>query len=171
MSLCLQVRGSLCCCWRSLLPLCWVTLATVARVRPARWRFRRRNTMRSSGETCRRSTWANRRPCWRSRACEWTGLWRLREFEWWHQHWEMKGCVCYRLKRIDDLLTRACVYAESVYKVLHWESHAVSSMWVSHKWHCMDLPLWTFTMVIRVSVQNTIVIYYSVLEPWINSLW
>ncbi|XP_059408945.1 protrudin isoform X6 [Carassius carassius] len=32
------------------------------------------------------------------------------------------------LKRIDDLLTLACVYAESVYKVLYWESHAMSSM-------------------------------------------
>ncbi|XP_051994329.1 protrudin-like isoform X2 [Xyrauchen texanus] len=32
------------------------------------------------------------------------------------------------LKRIDDLLTQACLYAESVYKVLYWESHAVSSM-------------------------------------------
>ncbi|XP_065151162.2 protrudin isoform X6 [Paramisgurnus dabryanus] len=37
---------------------------------------------------------------------------------------EVKGM----LKRIDDLLTQACVYAESVYKVLYWESHAVSSM-------------------------------------------
>ncbi|XP_067296854.1 protrudin [Pseudorasbora parva] len=37
---------------------------------------------------------------------------------------EVKGM----LKRIDDLLNLACVYAESVYKVLHWESHAVSSM-------------------------------------------
>uniref|UniRef100_A0A8C2IKL0 Protrudin n=1 Tax=Cyprinus carpio TaxID=7962 RepID=A0A8C2IKL0_CYPCA len=32
------------------------------------------------------------------------------------------------LKRIDELLTLACVYAESVYKVLYWESHAMSSM-------------------------------------------
>lgn len=37
---------------------------------------------------------------------------------------EVKGM----LKCIDDLLTQACVYAESVYKVLYWESHAVSSM-------------------------------------------
>uniref|UniRef100_A0A673HDE7 Protrudin-like n=1 Tax=Sinocyclocheilus rhinocerous TaxID=307959 RepID=A0A673HDE7_9TELE len=29
------------------------------------------------------------------------------------------------LKRIDELLTLACVYAESVYKVLYWESHAM----------------------------------------------
>ncbi|XP_042619744.1 protrudin-like isoform X6 [Cyprinus carpio] len=32
------------------------------------------------------------------------------------------------LKRIDELLTLACVYAESVYKVLYWESHTMSSM-------------------------------------------
>uniref|UniRef100_A0A671PJ41 Protrudin n=1 Tax=Sinocyclocheilus anshuiensis TaxID=1608454 RepID=A0A671PJ41_9TELE len=32
------------------------------------------------------------------------------------------------LKRIDELLTLACVYAESVYKVLYWERHAMSSM-------------------------------------------
>ncbi|XP_077101955.1 protrudin isoform X2 [Siphateles boraxobius] len=37
---------------------------------------------------------------------------------------EVKGM----LKRIDDVLTQACVCAESVYKVFHWESHAVSSM-------------------------------------------
>ncbi|XP_051559850.1 protrudin-like isoform X2 [Myxocyprinus asiaticus] len=37
---------------------------------------------------------------------------------------EVKGM----LKRIDDLLMQACLYAESVYKVLYWESHAVSSM-------------------------------------------
>ncbi|XP_016145323.1 protrudin-like isoform X2 [Sinocyclocheilus grahami] len=37
---------------------------------------------------------------------------------------EVKGM----LKRADELLTQACVCAESVYKVLYWESHAVSSM-------------------------------------------
>ncbi|TRY86105.1 hypothetical protein DNTS_030190 [Danionella cerebrum] len=31
------------------------------------------------------------------------------------------------LKQIDDLLTQACERAESVYKVLYWESHAASS--------------------------------------------
>ncbi len=40
----------------------------------------------------------------------------------------MKACVCYRLKRIDELLTQACMCAESVYKVLYWENHAISSM-------------------------------------------
>uniref|UniRef100_A0A671KD26 Protrudin n=2 Tax=Sinocyclocheilus anshuiensis TaxID=1608454 RepID=A0A671KD26_9TELE len=37
---------------------------------------------------------------------------------------EVKGM----LKRVDELLTQVCVCAESVYKVLYWESHAVSSM-------------------------------------------
>ncbi|XP_031419703.1 protrudin isoform X4 [Clupea harengus] len=37
---------------------------------------------------------------------------------------EVKGL----LKQLDDLFTQACVSAESVYKVLYWESHAVSSM-------------------------------------------
>ncbi|XP_056097057.1 protrudin isoform X2 [Rhinichthys klamathensis goyatoka] len=37
---------------------------------------------------------------------------------------EVKGM----LKGIEDVLTQACVCAESVYKVFHWESHAVSSM-------------------------------------------
>uniref|UniRef100_A0A673GKP4 Protrudin n=1 Tax=Sinocyclocheilus rhinocerous TaxID=307959 RepID=A0A673GKP4_9TELE len=37
---------------------------------------------------------------------------------------EVKGM----LKRVDKLLTQACVCAESVYKVLYWESHAISSM-------------------------------------------
>ncbi|XP_062404556.1 protrudin isoform X2 [Sardina pilchardus] len=37
---------------------------------------------------------------------------------------EVKGL----LKSLDDLLSQACVSAESVYKVLYWESHAVSSM-------------------------------------------
>ncbi|KAL2087024.1 hypothetical protein ACEWY4_018083 [Coilia grayii] len=37
---------------------------------------------------------------------------------------EVKGL----LKKLDDLLTQACVSAESVYKVLYWESHSVSSM-------------------------------------------
>ncbi|XP_041959820.1 protrudin isoform X6 [Alosa sapidissima] len=37
---------------------------------------------------------------------------------------EVKGL----LKNLDDLLTQACVSAESVYKVLYWESHSVSSM-------------------------------------------
>lgn len=147
MFLCLQARGSLCCCWRPLLRLCWDTLATVARARPARWRFRRRNTMRSSGETCRRSTWANRRPCWRSRACEWAGLWRLsHDISTETERWRVVCvCVCYRLKGIDDVLTQACVCAESVYKVFHWESHAVSSMWVSQRCTRItssDLPLW-----------------------------
>lgn len=32
------------------------------------------------------------------------------------------------LKQLDDLLTQACVYAEYVYKVLYWESHATSSV-------------------------------------------
>ncbi|KAG9262673.1 protrudin isoform X1 [Astyanax mexicanus] len=32
------------------------------------------------------------------------------------------------LKQLDDLLTQACGYAESVYKVLYWESHATSSV-------------------------------------------
>ncbi|XP_072512793.1 protrudin isoform X2 [Salminus brasiliensis] len=37
---------------------------------------------------------------------------------------EVKGL----LKRLDELLTQACVYAESVYKILYWESHATSSV-------------------------------------------
>ncbi|KAF7689299.1 protrudin isoform X3 [Silurus meridionalis] len=37
---------------------------------------------------------------------------------------EVKGL----LKRLDEFLTQACVYAESVYKVLYWESHAASSV-------------------------------------------
>ncbi|XP_076151383.1 protrudin isoform X1 [Alosa pseudoharengus] len=37
---------------------------------------------------------------------------------------EVKGL----LKNLDDLLTQACVSAESVYKVLYWESHSISSM-------------------------------------------
>ncbi|XP_039540789.1 protrudin isoform X2 [Pimephales promelas] len=36
---------------------------------------------------------------------------------------EVKGM----LKGIEDVLTQACVCAESVYKVFHWENHAVSS--------------------------------------------
>ncbi|XP_047659522.1 protrudin isoform X2 [Tachysurus fulvidraco] len=36
---------------------------------------------------------------------------------------EVKGL----LKRLDEFLTQACVYAESVYKVLYWESHVASS--------------------------------------------
>ncbi|KAL6481888.1 hypothetical protein MHYP_G00099680 [Metynnis hypsauchen] len=37
---------------------------------------------------------------------------------------EVKGL----LKRLDELLTQACVYAESAYKILYWESHASSSV-------------------------------------------
>ncbi|KAM9454875.1 protrudin isoform 1-T1 [Clarias gariepinus] len=37
---------------------------------------------------------------------------------------EVKGL----LKRLDEILTQACAYAESVYKVLYWESHAVSAV-------------------------------------------
>ncbi|XP_066516851.1 protrudin isoform X8 [Hoplias malabaricus] len=37
---------------------------------------------------------------------------------------EVKGM----LKQLDEFLTQACVYAESVYKVLYWESHVSSSM-------------------------------------------
>ncbi|KAF5897132.1 protrudin isoform X1, partial [Clarias magur] len=37
---------------------------------------------------------------------------------------EVKGL----LKRLDEILTQACVYAESVYKVLYWESHGVSAV-------------------------------------------
>ncbi|KAL1005482.1 hypothetical protein UPYG_G00059700 [Umbra pygmaea] len=35
--------------------------------------------------------------------------------------------VKHLLKQLDDLLSQACVTAESVYKVLHWESHSRSS--------------------------------------------
>ncbi|XP_076845524.1 protrudin isoform X2 [Brachyhypopomus gauderio] len=37
---------------------------------------------------------------------------------------EVKGL----LKQLDELLSQACVYAESVYKMLYWESHVASSM-------------------------------------------
>uniref|UniRef100_A0AAR2M509 Protrudin n=1 Tax=Pygocentrus nattereri TaxID=42514 RepID=A0AAR2M509_PYGNA len=37
---------------------------------------------------------------------------------------EVKGL----LKRLDDLLTQACVYAESAYKILYWESRVSSSV-------------------------------------------
>ncbi|XP_060755137.1 protrudin isoform X2 [Neoarius graeffei] len=37
---------------------------------------------------------------------------------------EVKGL----LKRLDEFLTQACMYAESVYKVLYWESHTASSL-------------------------------------------
>ncbi|XP_053532232.1 protrudin isoform X3 [Ictalurus punctatus] len=37
---------------------------------------------------------------------------------------EVKGL----LKQLDEFLTQACVYAESVYKIVYWESHAVSSV-------------------------------------------
>ncbi|XP_060716510.1 protrudin isoform X2 [Tachysurus vachellii] len=37
---------------------------------------------------------------------------------------EVKGL----LKRLDEFLTQACVYTESVYKVLYWESHVASSV-------------------------------------------
>ncbi|KAG7316070.1 hypothetical protein KOW79_020936 [Hemibagrus wyckioides] len=36
---------------------------------------------------------------------------------------EVKGL----LKRLDEFLTQACLYTESVYKVLYWESHTASS--------------------------------------------
>ncbi|XP_053471771.1 protrudin isoform X2 [Ictalurus furcatus] len=37
---------------------------------------------------------------------------------------EVKGL----LKQLDEFLTQACVYAESVYKIVYWESHAASSV-------------------------------------------
>ncbi|KAF4075420.1 hypothetical protein AMELA_G00234330 [Ameiurus melas] len=37
---------------------------------------------------------------------------------------EVKGL----LKQLDEFLTQACVYAESVYKILYWESNAASSV-------------------------------------------
>ncbi|XP_051754109.1 protrudin isoform X4 [Ctenopharyngodon idella] len=63
---------------------------------------------------------------------------------------EVKGM----LKRIDDLLTQACVYAESVYKVLHWESHAVSSMFYSSLLTTLFL-LYTVPVGLSLSVLNS----------------
>ncbi|XP_048051916.1 protrudin isoform X6 [Megalobrama amblycephala] len=63
---------------------------------------------------------------------------------------EVKGM----LKRIDDLLTRACVYAESVYKVLHWESHAVSSMFYGSLLTALFL-LYTVPVGLSLSVLNS----------------
>ncbi|XP_062865380.1 protrudin isoform X2 [Trichomycterus rosablanca] len=37
---------------------------------------------------------------------------------------EVKGL----LKQLDELLSQACVYAESVYKILYWESHMTSGV-------------------------------------------
>ncbi|XP_067260088.1 protrudin isoform X3 [Chanodichthys erythropterus] len=63
---------------------------------------------------------------------------------------EVKGM----LKRIDDLLTRACVYAESVYKVLHWESHTMSSMFYGSLLTALFL-LYTVPVGLSLSVLNS----------------
>lgn len=68
---------------------------------------------------------------------------------------EVKGM----LKRIDDLLTQACVYAESVYKVLHWESHAVSSMFFG----CF---LTAFLLLCTVPVGLSLSVLNSALFLW-----
>ncbi|XP_009293123.1 protrudin isoform X3 [Danio rerio] len=63
---------------------------------------------------------------------------------------EVKGM----LKQIDDLLTQACVYAESVYKVLYWESHAVSSMFYGFLLTAVCL-LYTAPVGVSLSVINS----------------
>lgn len=63
---------------------------------------------------------------------------------------EVKGM----LKQIDDLLTQACVYAESVYKVLYWESHAVSSMFYGFLLTAVCL-LYTAPVGVSLSVVNS----------------
>ncbi|XP_057188016.1 protrudin isoform X1 [Triplophysa rosa] len=63
---------------------------------------------------------------------------------------EVKGM----LKRIDDLLTQTCVYAESVYKVLYWESHAVSSMFYGSVLTAVCL-LYTAPAGLSLSVLNS----------------
>ncbi|XP_051983419.1 protrudin-like isoform X1 [Xyrauchen texanus] len=63
---------------------------------------------------------------------------------------EVKGM----LKCIDDLLTQACLYAESVYKVLYWESHAVSSMFYGSLLIAVCL-LYTAPVGLSLSVLNS----------------
>ncbi|XP_073698888.1 protrudin isoform X1 [Garra rufa] len=63
---------------------------------------------------------------------------------------EVKGM----LKRIDELLTQACVCAESVYKVLYWESHAVSSMFYGSLLTAVCL-LYTAPVGLILSVLNS----------------
>ncbi|XP_056591727.1 protrudin isoform X7 [Triplophysa dalaica] len=63
---------------------------------------------------------------------------------------EVKGM----LKRIDDLLTQTCVYAEIVYKVLYWESHAVSTMFYGSVLTAVCL-LYTAPAGLSLSVLNS----------------
>lgn len=63
---------------------------------------------------------------------------------------EVKGM----LKGIDDVLTQACVCAESVYKVFHWESHAVSSMFYGSLLTALFL-LCTVPVGLSLSVLNS----------------
>ncbi|KAF4118256.1 protrudin isoform X6 [Onychostoma macrolepis] len=63
---------------------------------------------------------------------------------------EVKGM----LKRIDELLTQACVCAESVYKVLYWESHAISSMFYGSLLTAVCL-LYTAPVGLILSVLNS----------------
>ncbi|XP_051559422.1 protrudin-like isoform X1 [Myxocyprinus asiaticus] len=63
---------------------------------------------------------------------------------------EVKGM----LKCIDDLLTQACLYAESMYKFLYWESHAVSSMFYGSLLIAVCL-LYTAPVGLSLSVLNS----------------
>lgn len=63
---------------------------------------------------------------------------------------EVKGM----LKLIDELLTQACVCAESVYKVLYWESHATSSMFYGSLLTAVCL-LYTAPVGLILSVLNS----------------
>ncbi|XP_050974365.1 protrudin isoform X1 [Labeo rohita] len=64
------------------------------------------------------------------------------------------------LKRIDELLTQACVCAESVYKVLYWESHAMSSMFYGSLLTAVCL-MYTAPVGLSLSVINSILFLWN----------